>query len=429
MTTKNANQTLTQRTILVIEDTRSWSQLIKHALMKSLNETVLTASTMQEAIELMQEHPFDAVIADLCLPDAPNGEIIDQTIKYKIPTWVLTGSFEQSTKNLFMSKPIVDYVVKNGTFCLDYMSESIRRYWGNQDRCVLIVDDTLSYQQMYKFILETQNLKVFTANNGLEGLAILEEQGERISLVLTDYEMPELNGIEFCRQARQKYNKEKLAIIAISSSTDTVAANFLKTGANDFISKPFSREELVCRINQNIDTVENIKKIQELIDTDFLTGIFNRRHCFSSGEMHWNKWMNGNGMATAVMLDIDFFKKINDHYGHDSGDLVIKTLASQLKSYASEHHGFAYRFGGEEFALLLPIDFDLASQTLETFRQEIEMMSLQDGDKLIRFTISIGAVTNHAKQNTMEDCLKLADTHLYQAKTGGRNQVIASQVN
>jgi diguanylate cyclase (GGDEF)-like protein len=428
MTTINTKTEKNKRKILIIEDAKSWSQLLTYSLTNSLGETILTASSMKEAIELMNEHQFDAAIADLCLPDAPHGEVIEHTIKRKIPTWVLTGSFEESTKNAFLSKPIVDYVIKNGTFCLDYISESIKRYWDNKTRCVLVIDDTQSYQLMYKHILEAQNLTVFTASNGEEALSILEDQIEKISLVLTDYEMPTMNGIDFCRMARQKYHKDKLSIIAISSSTETVAANFLKSGANDFISKPFSREELVCRINQNIDTVYNIKKIKQLIDTDFLTGIFNRRHCFSVGEASWNKWTHRDKLATAVMLDIDFFKKINDVYGHDIGDMVIKTLATRLKDYAEAHHGFAYRFGGEEFALLLPITFDEAYSSLEILRQEIENLILQDDDQAIRFTISIGAVTDYADKQVLDHSLKAADINLYQAKTGGRNQIVAHEI-
>lgn len=416
-----------QMRILVIEDSIAWSQMLKYALVSNLKQTVITASSSSKAQEMMAQYTFDAAVSDLCLPDAPNGEVIELLIDMKIPTWVLTGSIDDKVKKMFLEKPIVDYVVKGGSFCLDYISSSIQRYWFNENRYALVIDDSPSFRQQYQYILEVQNITVITAANGKEGLEALKSSEHPISLVLTDYQMPEMDGIEFCRIARQYFNKNSLAIIALSSSTEGVAAEFLKNGANDFLSKPFSREELVCRINQNIDALEHISQIQKLIDTDFLTGILNRRHCFTQGAIAWKKWIEKHGYATAVMVDIDFFKKINDVYGHDIGDIVIKTLAKKIEDYSAQVSGLAYRLGGEEFAMLLPLSNADSDKVLEKLRMEIEALTLSISNQEIKFTISIGAHLCSDVNHDLDINLKHADVNLYTSKHEGRNRLTSTK--
>jgi diguanylate cyclase (GGDEF)-like protein len=423
---RSINQNM-QKRILVIEDTIAWSQMLKYSLTSSLKQTVITANSFDKAQEMLTQYTFDAAVSDLCLPDAPNGEIIALLIEHKIPTWVLTGSIDEKVKQLFLEQPIVDYIVKGGSFCLDYISSSIQRYWSNKNRYALVIDDALSFRQQYKYILEVQNMTVLTAANGKEGIEILKNSEHPISLVLTDYQMPEMDGIEFCRTARQVFNKNILSIIALSSSNDHIAAEFLKSGANDFLSKPFSREELVCRINQNIDAIEHILQIQKLIDTDFLTGIFNRRHCFTHGATAWKKWIEKNGFATAVMADIDFFKKVNDVYGHDIGDAVIKALAKKVHDYAQHVNGLAYRLGGEEFAMLLPLAYDDANNLLEQLRTEVEALIISMDDHEVKFTISIGSYLCINVSDDLDVSLKHADVNLYTSKHSGRNQLTATK--
>jgi diguanylate cyclase (GGDEF)-like protein len=409
--------------VLVVEDTKSWMAMLKHSLGTIKGLEIHPAFSMQEANSLLKDFEYDVAIVDLCLPDAPSGEIVDVVLKKEIPTWVLTGSNDESTKHGFINKPIVDYVIKNGVFCLEYLNDSLIRFFDNKKRTVMIVDDTLSYQQMFSYLIKRQNLNVLVASNGVEALELINKHGLEIMLVITDYEMPQMDGMQFCLELRKKYTREQISIIAVSSSGKT-AVSFLKAGANDFISKPFLNDELICRVNQNIDFVGNINKIKRLVYTDFLTGLYNRRHFFDNGKEFWSRSLNVNGFVSVGMLDIDFFKRVNDTYGHDVGDAVIQYLANSLGKAVTACGGMAYRFGGEEFAVILPLSNTDAYRLLDDLRANIEMSTVSTHDQEVRFTVSAGLFTHLDFSRSIEDSLKLSDECLYSAKKNGRNQVV-----
>jgi diguanylate cyclase (GGDEF)-like protein len=423
MNKKDLFELFLDKRVLVVEDTKSWMSMLKHSLGTIKGLEIHGASSLHESNSLLKDYDYDVAIVDLCLPDAPSGEVVDIVLKKNIPTWVLTGSNDESTKIGFINKPIVDYVIKNGVFCLEYLNDSLLRFFDNKSRTVLVVDDTLSYQQMYSYLLARQNLNVLVASNGVEALELVAQHGLSISLVITDYEMPIMDGMQFCLEMRKKYTREQISIIAVSSSGKT-AVNFLKAGANDFISKPFLSEELICRVNQNIDFVGNIDKIKRLVYTDFLTGLYNRRHFFDNGKEFWSRSLNVNGFVSVGMLDIDFFKRVNDTYGHDVGDAVIQYLANALGKAVAVCGGMAYRFGGEEFAVILPLNNGDAYDLLDSLRANIEMSTVNTHDQEVKFTVSSGLFTHLDFSHSIEDSLKLADECLYSAKKNGRNQVV-----
>ncbi|MCH9743251.1 MAG: response regulator [Proteobacteria bacterium] len=409
-----------QKRVLVVEDTATWTQMLTYTLINELKVTVIAADSLEKAVQLLEQYEFDAAVTDLCLPDAANGEVVKHLLEKQIPTWVLTGSLDAKVKKLFLDRPIVDYVVKEGSFCLDYIATSIKRFWENKKKTVLIVDDSRSFRASLSAILETQNFNVITAVDGVSALRKMEEN-TGVSLVLTDYEMPNMNGIDLCRELRRKYHKDKLAIIALSATESDVSAHFIKSGANDFLGKPYSKEELICRVNQNIDAIDRIEKIRLMIDTDFLTGINNRRSCFTTGAEIWNDNIAKNGFSVAVMIDIDYFKNINDTYGHDIGDEVIKLLANRIKHCSDKFNAAGYRLGGEEFAMILPISFEGSLAAIEELRQEIESTVLTVNDKEIKFTISVGIHVDSSGE--LDEGLKYADNNLYESKRSGRNRI------
>lgn len=201
---------------------------------------------------------------DLNLPDAPNGEVVDFVLSQNILSIVLTGDMSEETKRLFIHKDIVDYHVKDNMSSISYIVHAIDRLSKNRKIKILVVDDSMPIRNEVKRILMYQQFEVLSAKNGKEALSHLIENPD-IKLVLTDYNMPEMDGFELMRNTRETYDKNQLAVIVLTSTIEEgMGAKFLKNGVNDYIHKPFSKEELVCRINNTIEAIENIDIISRL---------------------------------------------------------------------------------------------------------------------------------------------------------------------
>jgi len=281
------------------------------------------------------------------------------------------------------------------------------------------VDDSKVSQFVIGRELSLQKFSVFKAFNGLEALNILEQQGD-VKLVLVDHQMSMINGITFVQKVRSIYPKDQLLIIGISTSSDPrLAVKFLKAGANDFIAKPFNYEILLCRINQNLDMLDAVEFAKHLSNVDYLSNVFNRRYFFERGNKIFQS-LKEHSPVTVMMMDIDFFKKVNDMYGHDAGDEVIKHFARQLKEHF--HTDIVARLGGEEFAVLSQSpDYLDSFEYIEAFRSKISSQFVQVKQHVIQYTCSIG-VTGVLRKN-LNDMMIHADRLLYSAKTNGRNRV------
>ena len=154
--------------------------------------------------------------------------------------------------------------------------------------------------------------QVLEAKNGLDCLNIVEDHPE-IKLVLTDYNMKEMDGFELTLRLREKHSKDELIIISISGNeTKNISSKFIKIGVNDFITKPFTKEEFACRINMNMDALESIEKIRDISRRDFLTGLYNRQYFWEK-----SKTLLATGKETALaVFIIDHFKKLNTDHGN-----------------------------------------------------------------------------------------------------------------
>ncbi|ASM40656.1 diguanylate cyclase [Campylobacter sp. RM12327] len=405
--------------ILIVDDNKTLAKLIARKMQNSVELDVDVAYDFAEAKDLMDENKnYFLALLDLNLPDAPYGEIVDYAISKGILVIVLTGSTDEETKKIFIEKNIVDYVYKGDKYNVDYIFETVNRLYRNRKYKVMVVDDSMPTRNMIKNILSSQLFKVFAAAHGEEAMGYFETNPD-IKLVLTDYNMPVMNGKELIKNLREKHDKNSLIILALTSES-SVASDFLKLGANDFITKPFSKDELICRINNNLDTMENINKIFDLANKDFLTGLCNRRYFYDDMEKYTHDFPLQDFAVS--MIDIDHFKKVNDTYGHDVGDVVIKTLAKVLLNNTKESD-LVSRFGGEEFCVVLRnITKEDAAKMLVKIRAAVANELVKIKDHEIRFTISIGFCMNDGNLD-IDELIDKADEALYRAKEGGRNRV------
>lgn len=411
--------------ILIVEDQESSAVVLKEKILKEWNVDVHIAGTLADAKELLKRHRREYLLAicDLNLPDAPDGQILDLMDKAEVKSIALTGAFGPKTRESLNKQLLVDYVLKDAVNSLNYIVNLVGRIYKNQFIKVLIADDSMSALAILKDKMVLLNFQVFTAENGADALQILE-QNQDLRLVLTDYEMPQMDGFEFTVKARELLKKDQLAIIGLSSSSQAdLGSTFIKSGANDFLAKPYSFEELFSRINMNIDSLEHLDFINELANKDTLTKLYNRRYFFADGFKIFSEAYLTDNKYTVAMFDVDFFKKINDTYGHDAGDEVLIRLSSLLNEKLGSH--LIARIGGEEFAAVIKSGgSDADVKLLEGFRQAVYDMIIPWSGDDIRITVSVGAVTG--LNEGLDQMLKTADMNLYKAKRTGRNQVIAS---
>jgi len=196
-----------------------------------------------------------------------------------------------------------------------------------------------------------------------------------------------------------------------------MSAHFIKSGANDFLRLPFCHEEFLCRVMQNIEYIESVEAIRRAANTDYLTGLPNRRHFFYTVTVKHHTLSAHHALA---LIDLDFFKSVNDTYGHDAGDIVLKTVAALIEFYFPDE--IIARFGGEEFCIYLPYTpIEEAAIRLDNFRNSLANDTIQLRSDNIQVTCSIGLCGK--KTQNIDTLLSIADKQLYYAKRHGRNQV------
>jgi diguanylate cyclase (GGDEF)-like protein len=410
--------------ILIVEDNKTLAKLIAKKVEHALDMEVDVAYSLGEAKLFLARYKYFITLLDINLPDAPDGEIVDYVLAKKHRVIVLSANIDKEFRAQMLEKNIIDYVNKGGTGDINYIIQMIERLRKNKKHKVLVVDDSMVFRKQMQNMLENMFFEVITVAHGEEALGMLQAKPD-ISLVITDYNMPVMNGLDLTYEIRQTYSKDELCILALSGNEDTeISALFLKHGANDYIKKPFSKEEFSVRVNNSIEALENIQMIMNYANRDYLTGLYNRRYFFQAMSEYVDDVKESGERFAVAMIDIDHFKQVNDTYGHDVGDKVIVTLADILRSSTSPRDVVA-RFGGEEFCVVLKnINRFSAFDILERIRTEVEHYTFSvDKEREIHFTISIGAVV-HNNHDSLEESLNEADMMLYKAKNSGRNQVV-----
>ena len=412
--------------ILVVEDNKALSKLIGKKITQNSEFDVDRAHSLKEAQAFIAKNKnYFLALLDLNLPDAPDGEVVDYALSKKIPSIVLTANVDEKTRKKILAKDVIDYVFKGNMDDVNYIFTLINRLSKNKKYKVMIVEDSMTMRNEVKRMLSAQMYQVFVAAHGEEALVFLEANPD-MKLVLTDYYMPVIDGFELTKQIREKYSKVEMSVIGITAGTDEmISSKFLKIGANDFINKPFTKEELVCRVNNSIESLEYIETISDMANIDFLTGARNRRSFFKEIEEYMQICQQNGEQFAVAMLDIDHFKKVNDAYGHDAGDIAIKELVRIVKENIKGSDIVA-RFGGEEFCILLKdIDKNSAVELFVRLRLKIANNVIVFNKKEIKYTVSTGITFNC--DEGIEEMINQADMALYNAKNSGRNRVEISQ--
>jgi len=408
-----------QQNVLVIENNEAnldiVSKLVHKAGLTPVRASSLTAARVLFA-QMVPESFLCAVVA-YALPDATHGEAIDFTVNAYIPTIVTTENLETATRDKVLAKNVVDYIPKENAQIYDYLNRLIVRLERNKTIGVVVVSNNRRYRRHMSSLLNRHNFVVYDCLSAHAAMAVLA-QHIHVRLVITDNALPDMSGTQFVSHLRKAFTKEQLAIMGIADDQGMLmSAHFIKSGANDFLRLPIYHEEFLCKVMQNIEYIENLDAIRRAANTDYLTGLPNRRHFFYTVTVAHQQLPETQALA---IIDLDHFKQINDTYGHDAGDMVLKTVGNLLEK--SFEHDVLSRFGGEEFCVYLPNHTpQQAKQKLETFRLALAVTPIAIGEAIIYASCSIG-VSVIATQN-IEVLLRAADQQLYLAKTRGRNQL------
>lgn len=407
--------------ILIVEDNKALSKLIIKKMESNLDFDIDAAYSFEEAQNLVENSSdYFVALLDLNLPDAPDGEVVDMILSHKIPSIVLTGSMDKEIREKILKKDVIDYVYKGNIDDVNYIFTLIERLHKNRDIKVMIVDDSIATRAQIKSLLQHQMFKVIVAAHGEEALVFLQDNPD-IKLILTDYQMPVIDGVELTKEVRKLYSKNELSIIAMTgTSTDLISAKFLKIGANDFINKPFTREEIACRINNSLDALEYIAKIEEMAQNDFLSGLANRRYFFDVMQEYFKEAKKKNESFALGLIDLDGFKQINDTLGHHVGDTVIVELAKTLQKHLKHEHLLA-RLGGDEFCVVLKnIDQKKALEFFIKLKSAIASLHVKEKKDL---TVSVSIGVTFGDLESVEEMINQAETALHIAKKNGKNRV------
>jgi diguanylate cyclase (GGDEF)-like protein len=410
------------KNILILEDDVFYCKNLKKELEREFQFKVNMIHSSKD-LNKIDLNSYDLIISDIFL-DEHNGHHIEKLSTYNIPIILITAFPDLIVKEENIRfKNVIDFILKTDSNKFTQIVDKIKILNYLKTMKILIVDDSKTSQ--FITLRTIRNLypmsEQILASNGEEALEIIEKN-EKIKLILTDYEMPKMDGITFTKKVRSKYSFDEKIVIAISGkSQEDISARFLKVGANDFLNKHFNQEELKCRIDNSIKILMLLDNIKDMAYKDKLTNLYNRRYFYDVAKKTFDSKLKEHFEVSIIMLDIDHFKKLNDAYGHQIGDLALQTFATLVKNNLRENNIIA-RYGGEEFIILL-VGCDEKKAFMiaeEKIRKEVEKLYFKDNHgNEIHFTVSAGV---SSKGDTLEEMIKNADAMLYKAKEK-RNRV------
>ncbi len=293
---------------------------------------------------------------------------------------------------------------------------------------ILVVDDQPANIQILAEALQVE-YDVRIANSGTKALEISRE-GIKPDLILLDVMMPILDGFEVCRRLKSDVATWDIPVIFITAKNNATDEELgLNIGAVDYVSKPFSIPVVRARVRNHLRLKKHADLLEELASIDSLTHLPNRRHYEARLDDEWKRAQRDGSSLAILMIDIDYFKNYNDHYGHGAGDLCLQRVAQILKSEQARPSDMVARYGGEEFIVILPnTDTEGAKVAGERLRERVEALQIPHAYSPAGpvVSISVGCAAGQPARNTIDaiELIDTADKQLYQAKEQGRNRIM-----
>ena len=449
--------------ILVVDDVKANVNLLKTRLEQEYYE-VLTAFDGQSALQMLENEAIDLVLLDIMMPGIDGFEVC-QKLKSNaatshIPVVMVTAldQMKDRVRGLecgaddFLTKPVnemqllarvkslvrlkmlTDELRLRAVTTRDIAIEELLAKGPNVSDTkpeVLLIDERKSVYDRFASILRN-HAKVHHVASPQDGLFAAAEGN--YDCVILSADLKDFDPLRVCSQIRS-LNRTRFLPIILSSDieNDEFISRALELGVNDYVVRPVDPNEFVARLRTQVRRKHyhdglrsNVAESIELAVTDGLTGLHNRRYLDTHLQTLVERARSRGRELSLLITDIDKFKSINDTYGHDAGDDVLREFARRLRQNV-RGMDLACRFGGEEFVIVMPdTSAQLAVEVAERVRESVEEMAFKASDKELKVTTSVGVATlNRDSEDDMKALLKHADTALYKAKNNGRNKVVA----
>ncbi len=442
-------------TVMVVEKDPGKEQEFRDCL-KGAGYEMVFHTDGQEALKAIEKRPPDVVVADI-FSSSLNGIQLCHRLKQaeeyaNIPFILMTSGFDTLNNQVqgLKTKPdeyirspmnpdellfriknaLLKFVETKRILKFSYrtdpafyhlpMKEKSQSSGSTEEDSILIVDPTKFILKMVESEFQDAGCRFDIALNGKQAIELVKAR--QYQLILSDGEMEEMDGYELCHYIRNLKNYEIVPFIFVCRETgQNVRLRGLRLGADDYITYPFESAELMQKVTNAMD---KSRRIREHTLIDKLTNVYNRGYFDLLIRKEFRRHTRGKQTLSLVMTDIDFFKKVNDTYGHQAGDVVLRMVAGLLKDQLRDTDVVA-RYGGEEFVLVLPETSEPAAVKLaKNLRKKIEseVFPVEQKNLELSVTMSFGVSSSKGVESSA-DLISNADSALYQAKKDGRNRV------
>jgi len=450
--------------ILVVDDVIANVKLLEARLSAEYFD-VIVALNGQEALAICERAECDIVLLDVMMPSMDGFDVCRQLklnpATHHIPVIMITALDQTSDRikgleagaDDFLTKPVSDIALiarVRSLVRLKMMTDELRMRAltsrdigienparkavadsGRAGRVLLVDDRRRSHERLAAMLGDEQTIDVESE----PGNALFRAAEGNYDVVIISLGLENSDGLRLCSQVRSLERTRNVPLLAIAEPTEhSRLVRGLEIGVNDYLIRPIDRNEMLARVRTQVRRRryterlrDNVQMSIEMAITDALTGLHNRRYM----ESHLSTLVEQAGLRgkplTVLVLDIDYFKSVNDTHGHDAGDDVLREFSQRLKK-SIRGIDLACRYGGEEFVVVMPeTDMAVATMVAERLRRRIacEPFPVCRGANAVEITISIGLAARESASDTAANVLKRADQALYRAKRDGRNRVVA----
>ena len=407
-----------KNSVLVVENSNTQARIITEHIESITPFDTIVVNSMDELESRLANNGDDVFIAvlNLNIKGAPDGEAVDYVLSRKIPCIVLTSTFDEEIRNRFIEKSVLDYFNKSSREDLEEMVDLIRRIHSNHEIKVVLAEDNSTARKIMQRLLERLNFTVLAGEDGAEALELIKNNPD-VQLLLTDYEMPNLDGFELVSEVRKTHSRDQMAILGVSAhDSGAITAKFLKRGANDFLKKPFEVEEFSWRVTNNLNELERIRSIKDAYSRDPLTGFFNLTFFLGQGRDVFEDAKKQGKTPVVAAFNVDNMLAINSQFGWNGGFAAMKKASSLLDQQSL---GWLLTARSDNGFYILADDLDALKRDLSSVKAALASSEIvSDGN---RFMVSASFTISKGESGSFDDVLSKAAIVLKDIQSKGVN--------